>query len=181
MAGNGVIALRFGFRVAQAFGEQFAGALNGMLLFRDMVAAVVEQARQRLAGGLPVHTVLHAVRQPGDQRGAFDQTLGVDDRVIFCACTASRKAWRSALIGAENQALRQRRIATGSPGRPLHARTGSARTLFNHPVKANAGKGLHGVGQRGQRMQHVAHGRGFYDQYPHPLRFLFSVFPQQRV
>nr|VXZ90866.1 Uncharacterised protein [Klebsiella pneumoniae] len=42
-----------------------------MLLFRDMVAAVVKQARQRLAGRLPVHTVLDAVRRASNQRGAF--------------------------------------------------------------------------------------------------------------
>ncbi len=63
MARNGVIPPGLGFRVAKAFGEQLTGTLHRVLLFRDMVAAVVKQARQRLAGRLPVHTVLDAVRQ----------------------------------------------------------------------------------------------------------------------
>jgi hypothetical protein len=48
---NGVIALGFRFRIAEAFGEQLAGTLHGVLLFSNMVATVIEQARQRLAGG----------------------------------------------------------------------------------------------------------------------------------
>ena len=70
MARNGVIP-GLGFRVAKAFGEQLTGTLHRVLLFRDMVAAVVKQARQRLAGRLPVHTVLDAVRRASNQRGAF--------------------------------------------------------------------------------------------------------------
>ena len=66
MARNGVIPLGLGFRVSETFGEQLAGTLHGVLLFRNVVAAVVKQAGQRLAGRLPVHTMLDAVRQAGD-------------------------------------------------------------------------------------------------------------------
>lgn len=154
-----------------------------MLLLRDMVAAIVEQAGQRLASGLPVHTVLHAARQPGDQRGAFDQTLGVDNRVIFLCPYGVAKGLAFGPDGGRKPGFTP--AANGDGNHPIH-RFMPGRNLgepfLDDPVKANAGKSLRGIGQRGQRMQDVAHGRGFYDQYPHPLRFLFiGFFLQERV
>ena len=182
MAGDRVVALGFRLRVAEAFREQLAGALNGVLLFSDMVTTVVKQARQRLAGGLPVHTVLHAAGQPGDQRGALHQPLGIDDRVIFFRAhgLAERFALgfdrrgKPRLTPAANR-HRDDPVDALMPGRDLHE------AFFNHPVETNAGKGQRSVAQRGQRVQHVAHGRGFYDQYPHPLVFLLFRFFQQQV
>ncbi len=71
MLRNGVIALSVGFRIAEAFREQLPGAFDGVLLFCNVVATVIEQACQRFAGGVPVHTVLYAVRQTRHQRGAL--------------------------------------------------------------------------------------------------------------
>ena len=159
MAGDRVVALGFRLRVAEAFCEQLAGALNGVLLFSNMVATVVKQAGQRLAGGLPVHTVLHAAGQPGDQRGALHQPLGIDDRVIFFRAhgLAERFALgfdrrgKPRLTPAANR-HRDDPVDALMPGRDLRE------AFFNHPVETNAGKGQRSVAQRGQRVQHVAHG-----------------------
>ena len=147
MARNGVIPLGLGFRVAKAFGEQLAGTLHRVLLFRDMVAAVVKQARQRLAGRLPVHTVLDAVRQASNQRGAFHQPLGVDDGVILYRLNGLAKGLtlgfdRRGKPGFAPAADRHRDhpLDAFMPGGDLRE------TLFNHPVEANAGDGLRSVG-----------------------------------
>lgn len=145
MARNGVIP-GLGFRVAKAFGEQLTGTLHRVLLFRDMVAAVVKQARQRLAGRLPVHTVLDAVRQASNQRGAFYQPLGIDDGVILYRLNGLAKGLTLGFDRRGNQALRQRRIATGITRSTLSCRGDLRETLFNHPVEADAGDSLRGVG-----------------------------------
>ena len=47
-----------------------------------MVATVIKQACQRLAGGLPVHAMFDAVRQTRHQRGAFHQPLSIDNGIV---------------------------------------------------------------------------------------------------
>lgn len=158
MARNGVIPLGLGFRVAETFGEQLAGTFHGVLLFRNVVAAVVKQAGQRLAGRLPVHTMLDAVRQAGDQRSAFHQPLGVDDGVILYRLDGLAKGFtlrfdRRGEPGFTPAADRHRDhpLDAFMPGGDLRE------AFFHYPVEADAGDSLRGVGQRGQRVQHVAH------------------------
>ncbi len=57
------------------------------------------------------------------------------------------------------------------PGRDL------GEPFLDDPVKANAGKSLRGIGQRGQRMQDVAHGRGFTINTRIRYASSLSVFP----
>ncbi|VFS44967.1 Uncharacterised protein [Enterobacter cancerogenus] len=153
-----IIALRFRLAVAEAFSKQLPGAFHRVLLLRDMMATVIEQACQRLAGSLPVHTVLYAVRQTRDQRGAFHQPLRVNNGVV--ALSLHRVAKGVALGLNRRGEPRLAPAANGNrdhpvnrvmPGRDLRE------TLFHHPVKADAGNGARGVRQGRQRVQHVAH------------------------
>ncbi|VAU68868.1 Uncharacterised protein [Klebsiella pneumoniae] len=155
---NSVVTLGFRFCIAQAFREQLAGALHGVLLFRNMVSTVIEQARQRFAGGLPVHAVLYAVRQTRDQRGAFHQPLGVDDRVV----TPGLHRFAEGFAFGFNR-CGEPRFAPAANGHRDHAINrfmpgGDLReAFFHHPVKTDAGNGPHGVRQRRQRMQNITH------------------------
>ncbi len=134
---------------------------------------VVEPAGQRLAGAVAVQAMFVAFGDARDQRGAFDQALRVDHHVVTAFLQRALEV--AALlpgVGAENHALapaanrhRDHAVNRRMPGGDLRE------AFFHHPVKTNAGNGLHGVRQRGQRMQHIPHRGGFNDQYPHALSF----------
>ncbi len=119
-----------------------------MLLFCNVVTAVIEQARQRFAGGLPVHAVLYAVCQSRHQRGAFDQPLGVDDGIITLRlyrlaeglAFGFNRRGEPRFAPATNR-HRDRAVDRFVPGGDLRE------ALFHHPVKTNARYGLHGVSQ----------------------------------
>ncbi|MNC05471.1 hypothetical protein D3C75_529440 [compost metagenome] len=158
MPGDGIVALGFRFGVTQAFGEQFTGALYGVLLFGNMMAMTIEQACQRFAGSLPVHAMLFAPCQTSDQRGTFDQPLRVDNRIVVSGADSLTKCvtlgfnWRREprFAPAANR-HRDHAVYCGVPGRDL------CEAFFNHPVKTNIGNGLRRVSQRGQSVQYIAH------------------------
>ncbi len=123
-----------------------------------MVATVIEQARQRFAGGVPVHAVLYAMRQTRDQRGAFDQPLGVYD----CVVTLGLHRLAEGLALGFNR-CGEPRFAPAADGHRDHAINGFMpggdlrEAFFHHPVKTDAGDGPHGVRQRRERMQNITH------------------------
>ncbi len=59
-------------------------------------------------------------------------------------------------MGAENQALRQRRIATGITRQRQRARKESVRTLLPPPSQTNPWDCLLGISECGQRMENIA-------------------------
>ena len=102
--------------------------------------------------------MLDAVRQAGDQRSAFHQPLGVDDGVILYRLDGLAKGFtlrfdRRGEPGFTPAADRHRDhpLDAFMPGGDLRE------AFFHYPVEADAGDSLRGVGQRGQRVQHVAH------------------------
>ena len=148
MPGNRIVALGFRFRIAQAFGKQLSGTFHRVLLLRDVVAAVIKQARQRFAGGLPVHAVLYAARQSRYQRGAFDQSLRVDDGIITLRLYRLAEGFafgfnrgREPRFPPAANRHRDHAVNRFMPGGDLRE------ALFHHPVKTNTRYGLHGIRQ----------------------------------
>ena len=83
MLSDSVITLRLRFGISQTFGEQFTRTFYRMLLFSNVMFAIIKQASQRLAGRTPVHTMLDATCQTRHQRRTFNQTLRINYRVIL--------------------------------------------------------------------------------------------------
>ncbi|MCY1426006.1 hypothetical protein D9M71_418140 [compost metagenome] len=151
-----VVAHAFRNAVVQGLGEQLAYAIHRVLPPGDRVAAVVEAAGHRLAGRIAVQAGHRRLGVTG-QQGAFQQALGVDHQVVAGFSQAALEAAPLAALqrlpevlapapdGHRND-LRHRRV----PGRNF------GEAFFHHPVKGDAGDGPRGVGQRRQRMNHVA-------------------------
>lgn len=146
MAYNGVIPLGLGSRVAKTFGEQLTSTLRCVLLFRDMATAAIKQARQRFAGRLPIHVALDIVHRASNQRGAFHQSLNTDGSIMLYRLNglAEGLALCSNRRGKPDSTSTMDRHRD-HPFNALMPGGDSCKTLFDHPVEANAGNGLRSI------------------------------------
>lgn len=113
--------------------------------------SVVKQAGQGLPGRTPVHAVLYAASQSCDQRRAFYQPLGINNRIVLLCLYGIAKGFTFSFDGRGKPGLTPTANSDGNhaidsivPGWNLRE------SFFYHPIKLNTRDDLLCVSQCGQ-------------------------------
>ncbi|MNP23310.1 hypothetical protein D3C76_1160160 [compost metagenome] len=151
-----VVAQALGQVIPQGDGEQLTHPLYRVLAAGNRQAPVIEPCGEGLARRTFIESGHRCFHIPGEQ-SAFQQALGIDDQIVFRGANALFEALPLATLDGlpdvlapatdrHRNHLAHRRV----PGRNF------GEAFFHHPVECDAGDGPRGVGQRRQRMNHVA-------------------------